>query len=399
MKHTFQRQLVLTGVILALTMACWAGQNKLASIMIGMSPQQVKAKLGEPTGILQSQPPIIPNSSFLSDAAREQADGNLPEIFERLPAVMVYRYKKDGRWVEHEVDTGISMLSSQSPGTGRLPTWAYPVRVGYLGLDQQEYLYRINSTYSVGVVFTGEGAESRVTDIIAASVEPFVYTKVDDDLKKVPMKQKLDMFYAEKKLDLSAGTTLGVTLGSSFSRMLQKHGWPEVFLPFVTDQAVEYQLFPTPEVKDVSPLSGRGVGTGEAGIDPVRIYDPNNSFSLVSGFSDNFMLLYVKHGVAATVVNMTVVRLQIGQGVVQPPTPPKVEPKPQTDKPASSSTRPSTPPTSMPPPAGYGQPGMYPPGTMPPPPGGSGYRPGGYPPPGVGYPPPGGYPPGMQPSR
>jgi hypothetical protein len=44
---------------------------------------------------------------------------------------------------------------------------------------------------------------------------------------------------------------------------------------------------------------------------------------LNAGFSSNALLLYLNDSVAITVVNFTVVRIQIGSGVVKPPDPPK----------------------------------------------------------------------------
>lgn len=374
------RQLGVLGALCALAVGGWASQNKLASIMIGMSPQQVRARLGEPTGILLPQPPVIPHGSHLSDLAQQQADGILPEIFERLPAIMLYRYQKNGKWIEYEIDTGISMLVSEQRNgipVGKLPAWAYPIRVGYLGLDQQQYLYRINSTYSLGVVLTGEGAEARVTDIVAASLEPFLYRAVAGSVKKIPLANKLDMFYKPKKLDLSAGTSLGVIMGASFARVLQRHGWPDVFIPFVTNQAAEYKLSSTDKEPNVSTISGIGATGVHAGVDKIRIYNPNGGFNLETGFTNNFMLLYVDHGVAITVIDMTVVRLHIGQGVRMPPVPNDVNITPggagqlpatpipgrMYPPPTPPSSMPQRPtPPGMPPPSSRGG---YPPAGMP----------------------------------
>jgi len=246
--------------------------------------------------------------------------------------------------------TGPGMMGTSPPpqatgengaGSASIPLWAYVVRSVKLALDQQEFIYKMNDMYAVGVTITGQGAEAKVTDVVACSFEPFreeFNTKTRRYERKGP--PSFNFYYAAKKKPFFAGTTKGVLIGSKLEDVLKAHKWPEFFFSFVTADLTKITItkntaVPNVTVNDHGGSTSSGVGlaapstgglpgdiTSAAGVKPVMFTDGQDAL-INAGFAKSCLLLYPNDTVAFTLVDFTVVRIQIGTGVVRPPDPPK----------------------------------------------------------------------------
>jgi hypothetical protein len=358
------------GIVIALVLACvgaWAAnESQLAGVRLGMKREEVLDLLKEPTAKLIAQPPAKELSSptgmtgAISDVSNALA--NMPGMSEAdIPNSLIFVY----RGQEFEIAPGGSASNSggggstgspadalmtpvssggdsSSAGAVQMPVWAYCVRALKLSLDQQEFIYKLNETYSLGVTISGRGAEAKVTDVVVCSFEPFTEYK---DRKVNAPKQTINTYCPSLRRNLSAGTSKKVLIGSGFGEVLRKHKWPEVFLPFATEE-VSRIIGPqtrNPRSKDVpvtlhapgsstaasmtaAPSGSNGSLDGDelpTGGEYIVTLTDGEDTSIHSGFSRNCLMLYLSDGVAITVVDYIVVRIQIGSGVVRPPEKPK----------------------------------------------------------------------------
>jgi hypothetical protein len=209
-----------------------------------------------------------------------------------------------------------------------MPPWAFIVRAIYLNLDQEQLIYKMNETYSLGITFTKKGADLVVTDIVASSFEP---------LKRFPPKkqpkQPIQVNYLCARLHhaFPVNTAKGLTIGSNYADVLRKQGWAKYSISFVADEIdskhkgnvdgpVSFYAFtrnagsdtmaPTPELwekPDIVP-----------GDFPVRFTDGVIEV-INAGFASSMQLIYPDSGISYTLINFKVIRVQVGNGVVPPP--------------------------------------------------------------------------------
>ncbi|MHB9025708.1 MAG: hypothetical protein ACYC7E_16320 [Armatimonadota bacterium] len=366
--------ILLGGMVLAS-----AAERQLAGIRIGMRPDQVKAVLGEPTATIVAQPPFETRTPGMDQTMMGGMMGmpgvmpGMPEVKVEKPNTLIFVLTRTGQETEiapaaSEMGGGMagmpdaSGMAAASGTPSKIPTWAYPVRVSKLSLDQIEYIYRLNNTYIVGVVITGQGAEARVTDIIGCSFLPMI--KYFDKPGKRFNPEQMDFYCTAvpgpaKGKYFPAGTSKGVLIGSSFEKVLRAHKWPDYFFPFLSSEVASYRLNKNPsfgelninnrsvlgtagETAGAKPGDTPGMGPmmpppgmspapgmfGTPGGDmeqaygekPVLLTDGDQK-NLNIGFTKDCELLYLADEVALTIVNFTVVRIQIGKGVTKPPAP------------------------------------------------------------------------------
>jgi hypothetical protein len=356
------RYILFISLLLAAVLAGQAAEKKLAGITLGMKPAEVIALLGNPSAILLAQPPVISRSVAGADlnnalGGLPGAAGNMiPESERPNSLILIYHDKKTG--IDHEIEIG-GEVATTDPGVmggapassgardATIPVWAYVVRATTLSLAQQELIYQINDTYSLGITITGAGAEAKVTDIVACSFQSFMRnpaepTRIYDREAVVNFKYTNAETAVKRSMILPAGTSKRVNIGSRLDKVLINQGWPQYFFPFITDSIASIVLskpeakIPSVPVKPgssassmisapVSP-SDMGIGGGAssaAGDKPITLTD-GDKFTFNTGFTKNALMLYTNDNIAITMVDFTVVRIQIGNGVVKPPAPPKI---------------------------------------------------------------------------
>jgi len=313
--------------MLCSALAALAVEHQLAGIKIYMKPKDVIDLLGEPTAYLMPQPPLTGEGGGIGAVAGAAAGAVAgPEI----PNTLIFLY--GDKEIELDSPTGSAGTSTgpatPQAGSTKLPLWAYTVQVAKLSLDQQELIYQINDTYSIGVTITGQGAEAKVTDIVACSFEPLKMSPVPPTTKMVP--HPLNFKYTKSKVgklrltQVTPGTSKHITIGSKFDEVLKAHQWPMLFLPFVTASTGKITVDPvtgavvkdSPEADRVPDLST--TTTSNTVLDAMGAKIPNN-------FGTNCIMLYPDEKLALTLINFTVVRIQIGDGV-RKPTPPRLPP-------------------------------------------------------------------------
>lgn len=312
---------ILCVTLSVLVTACHAApERKVAGIRIGMRIKEVIELLGEPDAYLIAQPPIANMMPTLGVPGMPEMPGTpgapgMPGSPQN-PAVavtdntLIFLYKGQ--------ETEIDPTGSPDAGIGQLPLWAYTVRVSRLAIDQQELLYQINDTYSIGVTITGQEAEGRVTDIIACSFEPL--KRWPDKPERTLERKKINFTRTSTKKVYYAGTSKGVRIGSKFSEVLTAHKWPPVFIPFATSpvQTVVVERDGPKVVPNKAPtMVPPSVGLTQIGVSLTQA----DNLSLPVNFADNFIMMYPDDSLALTIINMTVVRIQIGEGVVKPAIP------------------------------------------------------------------------------
>jgi len=275
--------------------------------------------LGQPTATIIAQPPL---GGTAPAGAMLPRPGGTPAAMAAKEYTMVLLYKDQEieLGAESPVSTGTEIL----PGT--LPIWAYIVRVAKLNLDQQEFIYRINDTYSLGITISGEGNEARVSDAIACSLKPLttwpgdpkrIFSRSDpyfQDMFFFKYSDKNSQFVKEAKnktdLFLAAGTSRGIKIGSSLEEVLKQHPWPAFFIPFSTEAAAVVTL--DPKGSKVSAAQGGKSGGGSAE------FSTGENAPTKLNFANNCILLYPDDGLALTLLNFIVVRIQIGQEMTKP---------------------------------------------------------------------------------
>lgn len=319
------RHVIIGILVLATVVAASGVERQLARVRLQMKPKDVIDLLGEPTAILMAQPPLSGGGSGRS--AFEPGMGNpMGALNARQGSsgpstdnTLVFLY--NDQEIVLDANTKISTGTAVTPGT--IPFWAYTVRVARLALDQQQLIYRVNDTYSLGITITGQGNEARVTDAIACSLKPLTYWPSDPtrgynranaffaDMFFFKYADK-DALVAKNKRDLylTAGTSKGITIGSRLNDVLLAHKWPTYFIPFTTEAAAVV-TFDAKGVK-VSEAQGGKSGGGSA------TFASGPSESLSTDFANNCLLFYPDDGLALTLMNFTVVRIQIGKELSKP---------------------------------------------------------------------------------
>jgi hypothetical protein len=326
-------------------------EGKLAMIRLGMTPEEVFALLGDkPDATLIAQPPLVERSpTALSGLPDLSMPGSTPgQPLLDLPNSLVLIYNNDEIEIDAVTttsgDSGAPGLAQATATDSRIPLFAYVVLSTKLSLDQKEFIYRLNNFYSVGITITGRRREARVTDIIACTYEPLR----EDYIKKTGKYERRDgvpinFYYGRKQTYVPAGTSKGVRIGSRLDDVLRKHGWPEVFLPFVSDDITLIKLPPGANIPvnntSVAVATRGGAGASAGAISPLPTPDAGAAAGtaagekivtltdgqdrlIPTGFARNCLLLYPNDRVALTLVDFIVVRIQIGTGVVRPPDPP-----------------------------------------------------------------------------
>jgi hypothetical protein len=305
-RHWMLGLLVLAGMLSAS-----AAELKLAGVRLGMRPQEVTKLLLEPTAIIIAQPaigggaPSTPTAMMPPGMAPAQ-----PAKPAQQDTTMILVYKKQ----EFELDPNASISTDMSISKNQIPSWIYTVRVAHLGLNQQELIYRINDTYSLGITITGEDREARVTDIIACSLLPLTTwptnPKREFDRSNSFYKGMFNYKYGDKK-DHPAGTSKKVTIGSKLNEVLLAHKWPDYFIPFTTTPAATMTLDP----RFNTPVFSSG-GSQQPDYGSTSFAMGNSSLNI--GFANNCVLLYPDDGLALTLINQIVVRVQIGKEMLRP---------------------------------------------------------------------------------
>lgn len=359
---TVQRYLMAIMALLLFTLIGSAVEKEqtLAGLQLGESKDAVVAKMGYPAGKIIALPPteIRPDDAGAADGTSSAQAGqnqhNILVFYDILTDKEVWIGDSTivlaGATASSRPTNNPTMMPGNNPmmmgnnpmmmpgaaagmtggssnGEQRvyLPVWAYTVRTNALNLDQEQLIYRVNDTYSVAVTLTKKNGQFQVTDIVACSFEP---------LKRFPGKpgQKQTALNFSKKTP--PVTSRGVTIGSTFGSVLSHHGWTQycfaypgesvseikahssqaVPVPFykVTENSGSITVSPEPDVWENS--------TTTPGESPVRLTDGKKE-SIRAGFSRNCVLLYPDAGVIFTIADMTVVRIQIGTGVVAPSLP------------------------------------------------------------------------------
>jgi len=385
--------------------AALADEQVLATIHIGMKPKELKDLLGEPTAIIIAQPPL-PSANALNPAIPMGFAGKplsaltagspdkqntmvliTGEGHNKTETELAPSGEESGKGPKGQPGINGPMGRSAAIGPGTetkssnttLPIWAYTVRVSSLSLDQQELIYRINKTYSLGIVITGQGAEAKVSDVVACSFMPFSMSVSKSAL--VSRRMRPDFTFDRKKGQLPATTSKMVTIGSTLAQVLKAHLWPTGFLPFVADQLSIIPLAKLPDniapppstTTDESGSKGPGGLRKKTGIrgsgspfghspgeqSPATTPVPQTSASLLSPdgsltpdnlsrlslkpiadtalpraefqngagthlvvpFTDSCLLIYPDDQVEFTIIHSLVVRIHIGKGVIRPETP------------------------------------------------------------------------------
>ena len=296
--------------------ALWAADRpQLAGIQLGSKPQDVIDALGEPTAYLMAQPPITEEGAA---GVVNAATGDVAPPPNTL--IFLWGDKEVELSTAGTVTSGAGGVPGVSTAAPQLPLWAYTVRVAKLSLDQQELIYRINDTYSVGVTITGQGAEARVTDVVACSFEPLILWPSDP---KKTLTRSINFNYTASRSGkaaqrpLPAGTKKGIAIGSKLDAVLIAHKWPALFLPFSTKQLGHITIDLT---------TGNAIPDTKASTSIQDLADGGTSLSLSTPagtkipfpFAKNMVLLYPEDKLAITLVDYTVIRIQLGEGVIKP---------------------------------------------------------------------------------
>ena len=307
-KQMNNRLWIISICLLVTVLGATAVERQVAGIRLGMRPKEIFNLLGDPTAILMAQPPLG------AGPTSKLGPGMAPVTPSQGDNMLVFLYNNE------EIELGPnSVVSSITQGSkGTIPVWAYTVRVARLALDQQELIYRINDTYSLGITITGEGNEARVTDIIACSLKPLTVwpgePKREFDRKNIFFKDMFTFKYSVSgaKRDLPAGTSKKVTIGATLAEVLLAHKWPEFFIPFTTGATALVQLDP----KKSQPV----VITAQDGQTPTGSADFafGSSAEIRVNLANNCILLYPDDGLALTLMNNLVVRIQVGKQLTRP---------------------------------------------------------------------------------
>ena len=352
--------LLMTGVV--------AKETMLAGITLGMSREQVIDTYKQPAGRMYAEPPTEIRTPEVTTGTPAPT---MPTTGRRqvLPNTLVFvDMTTNNELVIGEttiVKQGASMMSYGMTPTGAaeevtLPAWAYMVRANSLAIDQELLIFRINATTSLAVTITRNKANgtSRVTNIIVSSYDPLRPSSG----KAIPAGNR-------KTLDDTA-TSTNVKIGSTLENVLSNYRWSPYIYPFMTSKVSEVDpkaparedaQVPISVIRITRSADGTDTISPETSVwesmDPGAIGNKTITFTdgvrtkIGVGFTKNLMILYPDDSVAFTLLEMKVVRIQVGDSVVIPPDPPK----------------PEIPVQPVLPPGGTIPPGGIPPGGTPPP--------------------------------
>lgn len=342
---TMKKILLIFSLVLStiLTGSVNAKESQLAGIRLGMSREQVIDLLKSPAGRMYSEPAMEIRSPEITTGAGF-APPTAPVIGKKqaLPNTMVFVDMLTGSELVISETTivkqGASMMSygmmpDGSAESVTLPAWGYIVRANSLALDQEMLIFRINSTTSIGVTITKNKSlgTSRVTNIVACSYDP-LRTKA----KSVPVVNR------PKIVDTSTSTN--VKIGSSLTEVMNSYRWSPYIYPFVAAKVDEIAVKAPPKQDSAVPITVMRITRTSENTDSVSpetslwetteitpvgdkslIFTDGVKTRIGMGFSQNLLILYPDDGVAFTIINMKVVRIQVGDSVIIPPDPPKPE--------------------------------------------------------------------------
>lgn len=356
----WQRMWSLTVILALAVVAMAAPETKLAGIRIGMKPAEVIKLLGLPNGIYLAQPPLVIRDPSALEGGVGGAMAGIAAgaaaateaLVEPQNTIIFINSEQGGREIELAPATTVAPASADDKAAASgatLPAWAYVMRPTTLSLEQQVMVYKINPTYTLATTITGRGAEAKVSDIVVCSFEPF--KRDPNTFQPLKFSPKTINTYSPTLRRIFPASTKegkGAMIGSSLAEVLGAHRWPEVFVPFATSKMDNIQIA-HPRNKDdrgssvpdiavvVAPKENVASGASQSfgstlagnmppaiGEFPVTFTDGKDLLYPV-GFSKNCLLIYPSSSVAFTLVNFTVVRIQIGAGVVRPLKPPTPE--------------------------------------------------------------------------
>lgn len=342
-----------------------AKESKLAGISLGMSREQVIEILKNPAGRMYAEPAMeIRNPEIVTEGMGAPPPPTTGKK-QALPNTMVFVDMLTGNELVISETTiikqGASMMSFGMTPDGAaesvtMPAWAYIVRANSLAIDQEMLIFRINSTTSIGVTITKNKSfgTSRVTNIVACSFDP-----LRNKAKSVPTTNR------EKIPDTATSTD--VKIGSTLADVMNNYRWSPYLYPFMAAKIDEIAVKAPVREEAKIPITVTRITRTSEGTDTVSpetslwetteitpvgqktlVFTDGVKTRIGIGFSQNLLILYPDDGVAFTIIENKVIRIQVGDSVVIPPDPPKPEV-----------------PVYTPPDGGY-PPGGYPPGGNPP---------------------------------
>ncbi len=327
-------------------------ESQLANIKIGTKRDKLVGILGPPSGFFMAQPAI----NF--GLPREDNPDSKKTPYNSVMFVM----NVDGSFFRND-ERVFSPSGDPETDNARSYWWTETVRPSRLTLDQRVLVYWINDTYVMAFTFKGDGPDAPLSDITACSFEPFL-TPVGPGSENFRRKP-LNFMYRYKTIskDMKPNTYKGITIGDKMDAVLIKYGWPEYYYPFIPEQLPPIRIKNgkyviedmqavvnaaintggaqpsestmaggagnTPGSAPPAPAPGlSGGGASPADGDNSEKYKPPQAifawmlpFDYPITFSKSCFMIYPKQRIAFTVVNMTVTRVQMGLGVVPPPTP------------------------------------------------------------------------------
>lgn len=355
MNRIWQRVLIIFAVACLCGAASLAQESQLAGVRLGQTMSEVKEMWGSPDGEMIPLPPLEIRSENPSSSSSSMMGGGMmgsttsvapPQPVPNMLIFKDYYTKKPDILLGNVTvipsdSTGGSMGISLSGGeTGAekpaLPAWAYGVHSNGLETNQRQYIYRINKTYSIGITFTKRDGDPDylISDIAICSFEPTGY------YQRSKMRINKLNFVGDSGVkrgkSFPAMTVDGIKIGSSFGDVLKLADWTPFIFPFVSgevsrigegiskDVPVEsyavtvnngsFTVTPSPDLYQSQ--------TTIPGAHRVRFTNGKDQ-SINFGYSPDCLLLYPDKKLAITLVDRTVVRIQIGNGIVTPPEPPK----------------------------------------------------------------------------
>ena len=355
--------------VLLFSAISFAFEDHLVGITVGMSRSSVEERFGQtpqgkmiPMPVIDMTPPVPPKVSDMGMGMGSGMGMGGESVRQRplptLPPSMIFHNALDNSITSIGSSTkvaagasggssssssssvpslgmgmGMGMGSSSSENKGDmvyLPAWAYNVRVNALTMSQEQWIYRINDSYSIGFLFEQNGGDWTVTDIIVSSTEPASTT-----YRTLTLTNKYNI--GGRKEVFSPKTSTSVTLGSSIFTVLKEYGWTENIFPFISktiDRQYGNQIIVAPVQSIIYKITGNQESitpTPEVftqgdllvfGDDPIILVDGQMDYT-GGGMTRNCLIFYPQSSVAFTIIDFLVVRIQVGNSVVTPPPPPE----------------------------------------------------------------------------
>ncbi len=325
-------------------------ENQLANIKIGLKRDKLVGVLGPPSGFFMAQPAInfgLPKEDN-PDSRRTPYNS------------VIFVMNAEGSFFRNE-ERVFGPSGEPETDNAKAYWWTEVVRPSRLTLDQRVLVYWINDTYVMAFTFKGDGPDAPLSDIIACSFEPFL-TPIGPGSENFRRKP-INFMYRFKTIskDMKPNSLKGITIGDKMDAVLKKYGWPEYYYPFIPEQLPpiriingKYQIDDMQAIVNAAinggqgadnPLSpegaipatqpggpglnnGAGTGTEAGTANDAEKYKPPQAvfawmlpFDYPLTFTKSCFMIYPQQRIAFTVVNMTVTRIQMGLGVVAPPSP------------------------------------------------------------------------------